>query len=284
MPARPRLARLRLDHGMHLEYAEQGPRGGTTLLLLHGITDNWRSFEPVMPWLPPEWHVIALSQRGHGGSDAPADGYRPGRFAADAAALARALDLPPLVVVGHSMGAANAMRLAADHPQSVRAVVAAGAFASFHDKPDLVAFVQRDIAPLRDPVPRALAHAFQQDTLAAPVAPGLLETMVDECLRVPARVWRASFDGLLREGIGASLRRIEAPTLLIAGGADAFVPAADTERLLHELPRAQAQLWPGAGHAMHWEQPARFADAVVRFVRALPPALTPAAAPPPNRA
>lgn len=38
------VARLRLPDGLHLEYAEQGPRSGTTLLLLHGITDSWRSF------------------------------------------------------------------------------------------------------------------------------------------------------------------------------------------------------------------------------------------------
>ena len=59
-----------------------------------------------------------------------------------------------------------------------------------------------------------------------------------------------------------------APTLLVQGGADAFVPETDTQRLLQRLPRARASVWAGAGHAMHWEDPVRFAAELVRFVNA----------------
>lgn len=270
MTAHPiRTAQLRLPNGLQLEYAEQGPPGGPTLLMLHGITDSWRSFEPVMPHLPADWHVLALSQRGHGGSDQPAGPYRTRDFAADAAAFARALGLPPLVVVGHSMGSANAMRLALDEPGLVRGLVAAGAFASFADKAALVDFIRNDIEPLVDPIPRALAQAFQEDTLARPVPAALLQTAVDESLRVPALVWREAFAALLDDDFTAELRQLTAPTLLVQGGLDNFVPAADTERLLRVLPRAQAAVWAEAGHAVHWEEPARFAAELVRFVRAL---------------
>jgi pimeloyl-ACP methyl ester carboxylesterase len=266
------VSQLRLRNGLQLEYAEQGRRGGVSVLMLHGITDSWRSFEPVLPHLPRDWHVIALSQRGHGGSAKLPTPYRTRDFAADAAEFAQALDLPPLIVVGHSMGAANAMRLAIDHPPLVRGLVAAGAFASFGDKAELVAFIRNDIAALADPVPRELAYAFQIDTLARAVAPGLVETMVDESLRVPAQVWRQAFAALLGDEVSAELPRIGAPTLLVQGEADAFVPASDTQRLLHELPRARASIWPGAGHAMHWEQPQRFAQEIVRFADTLAPA------------
>ena len=264
------LDRLALRNGLRLEYAERGPRGGPTLLLLHGITDSWRSFEPVLPWLPAHWHVIALSQRGHGGSDKPRSGYATRDFAADAAAFAQALDLPPLTVVGHSMGAANAMRLALDEPKRVRGLVAAGAFARFGDKTALIEFIERDIAPLADPVPRALAHAFQMDTLAQPVAPGLVETMVQESLRVPAHVWRESFAGLLRDDFSGELVRIAAPTLLVRGERDAFVPESDTQQLQRGIARSHLASYAGAGHAMHWEQPERFARDLVRFVESLP--------------
>jgi non-heme chloroperoxidase len=268
-------APIHLDHlclpdGLRLEYAEQGQRGGPTLLLLHGITDSWRSFEPVLPWLPPHWHVLALSQRGHGGSDKPRRGYRTRDFAADAAAFARALGLPPLIVVGHSMGAANAMRLALDEPTRVRGLVAAGAFARFGDKTALIEFVERDIAALADPVPHALAHGFQMDTLAQPVAPRLVEAMVTESLRVPAHVWRESFAALLRDDFSDELHRIAAPTLLVCGERDAFVPHSDTQHLQRSIARSQLARYAGAGHAMHWEQPERFARDLVRFVEGLP--------------
>jgi pimeloyl-ACP methyl ester carboxylesterase len=181
-PARAtRLRSVTLPGGLRLECAEQGPPGGEPVLCLHGITDSWRSFEPVLPWLPGEWHTIAFSQRGHGGSARPEGGYRTRDFAADAAALIEALELPPVVLVGHSMGAVNALRLAVDRPDLVRGIVAAGAFASFGDKPELVAFIRDTMLTLADSVPRELADAFQRDTVAGPVAAGLIDTMVDEC-------------------------------------------------------------------------------------------------------
>lgn len=125
MSPRPsfRLSQLRLHNGLQLEYAEKGLRGGPTVLMLHGITDSWRSFEPVLPLLPSHWHVLVLTQRGHGGSDKTARQYRTEDFAADAAAFALALDLAPMIVVGHSMGAANALRLALDAPERVQGLV-----------------------------------------------------------------------------------------------------------------------------------------------------------------
>jgi len=42
-----------LSTGARLEYAESGPGGGTPIVFLHGATDSWRSFERVLPLLPP---------------------------------------------------------------------------------------------------------------------------------------------------------------------------------------------------------------------------------------
>ena len=256
---------LRLPDGRRLEFVEQGRRSGTALLLLHGITDTWRSFEPVLPWLPVDWHVVSVSQRGHGGSD-PAAGYRTRDFAADAAAVIDAFELAPCVVVGHSMGAVNALRLAIDHPQRVRAVVAAGAFASFGDKAELGDFIAQQILALGDTVPRALATQFQRDTIAGPVAAGLLETMVDECLRTPAATWKGAFRALLEDDFATELGRIRAPVLLPWGDADAFAPEDDQQRLQRALRAATRVVFRGVGHALHWEQPERFAAELLRFV------------------
>lgn len=262
------LRSVTLPDGLVLECAERGIPGGVPVLCLHGITDSWRSFEPVLPWLPAQWHTIAVSQRGHGGS-APAQSYRTRDFGADTAALIEALELPPVVVVGHSMGAANALRLAIDRPELVRGVVAAGAFASFSDKPDLVAFIRETMLTLGDTVPRELADSFQRDTVVGAVPAGLVETMVDECLRTPAAVWKTAFAGLLDDDFSAELGRVRVPVLLPWGDADAFVPEADQLRLARELPRATRCVYHGAGHALHWEQPERFARDVAHFVGAV---------------
>jgi len=259
---------VRLPGGLTIECAEQGRRGGPALLLLHGITDTWRSFEPVLPWLPPDWHVVSMTQRGHGGSAAAAS-YRTRDFAADAAALVATLGLTPVVVVGHSMGAVNALRMAIDHPAAVRGVVAAGGFASFSDKPEFVDFVQSQMLTLGEQVPRELAESFQRDTVAGPLAPGLLETMVEECLRTPAATWRGAFAALLEDDFSAELHKIEVPVLLLWGDADAFSAESDQQRLQRQLPRATRAVYSGVGHALHWEQPSRFAADLMRFEQSL---------------
>src|SRR5262245_14854784 len=115
--------RISLAGGICLDYAVQGDPRGTPLLLLHGITDSWRSFEPVLDVLPRDLRAYAVSQRGHGDSDRPARGYAVRTWAADAAAFIRAVGAGPMLVVGHSMGSAVALRLAIDHPRLLSGLV-----------------------------------------------------------------------------------------------------------------------------------------------------------------
>ena len=259
---------VRLGNGVQLEIAEQGPRDGLPVLLLHGITDSRLSYEPMWHQLPKHWHTVAVSLRGHGDSDRPQPCTLPD-MAGDVALLADTLQLKPMVVVGHSMGAAVAMQLAIDRPDLVRALVGMGAFASFGDKPDLRSYRDTEIETLRDPIPDRVAREFQLSTLAGSMEPAMLEMMVRESRKVPARVWRAAFDGLLADSFCAGLPTLTMPALLIWGSADAFVPRADQDTLRSVLPSAQLQVYEGVGHALHWEQPARVAGDLRRFVDAL---------------
>ena len=72
-----------LSTGVRIEYVEQGKADGVPVIFLHGVTDSWRSFERVLPLLPPTIHAFALSQRGHGDSGRPTSGYRFADMSAD---------------------------------------------------------------------------------------------------------------------------------------------------------------------------------------------------------
>jgi pimeloyl-ACP methyl ester carboxylesterase len=63
--------------GIRILYVEQGNDDGVPLILLHGYTDSWRSFEPVLPLLPQSIHACVPTQRGHGDADRPVEGYAP---------------------------------------------------------------------------------------------------------------------------------------------------------------------------------------------------------------
>jgi pimeloyl-ACP methyl ester carboxylesterase len=88
------------------------------ILLLHGLSSNAAFWGRLADQLPGR-RLIALDQRAHGASAAPATGYEPAALAADAAALVDALGLGRVVVAGHSWGATIALQLAADRPDLV---------------------------------------------------------------------------------------------------------------------------------------------------------------------
>ena len=261
--------RIRLPGRLQLEYVEQGHRDGTAVVALHGVTDSWRSFEPVLPHLGAELRVFALSQRGHGQSDRPAAGYAPADFAADVASFLDVMRIERAVIVGHSMGSINAMRFALDHPSRVAGLMLAGTMPWFGRPPELQAFYRENIVPLADPVPEPFARAFQLSTLACPIGASQLDRFVAESLKVPAHVWRAAFEGFLTDDFSQRLAEIDVPTLVVWGEQDAFCAAADQRALLSLVKTARLVAYAGAGHAMHWEEPQRFARDLDRFVASI---------------
>lgn len=261
--------RIRLATGVTLEFVEQGDGDGLPVVMLHGVTDSWRSFAPVLPHLPRTLRAFALTQRGHGDADRPEAGYHPRDFAADVVAFADALGLERVFVVGHSMGSTNAMRFAIDHPDRCLGLVLAGAFARYQAHAELVGFWRDEVQRLVDPIDAALARDFQLSTLAQPVEPAFLDIVVGESLKVPARVWRAAFDGFMADEMAADYRRIAAPTLLLHGGRDQLAGTSDQHALLAAIAGARLAQYAEAGHAVHWEEPARFAADVAAFAAAV---------------
>jgi pimeloyl-ACP methyl ester carboxylesterase len=183
---------VELANGVRLPYVEQGDPLGVPVLLLHGITDSWHSFERVLPHLPDSIRAFTLSQRGHGDADRPTTGYRPQDFAADLAAFMHALDLGPAVIAGHSMGASIAQRFAIDHPGRTLGLVLVGSLTTWRGHPDFVELWDSVVSTLTDPIDPDFVREFQESTLARPVPPAFLETVVRESLKLPARVWKAA--------------------------------------------------------------------------------------------
>jgi pimeloyl-ACP methyl ester carboxylesterase len=254
-----------LPSGVRLPYVEQGGRAGVPVVFLHGTSDSWRSFENVLPELPDWMRAIAVTQRGHGDADRPATGYRTQDFADDVAALMDALGLEKAFIVGHSMGGSIAQRFAIDHPARMLGLVLIGARASWHRHPGVLALGEA-VATLSDPVDPDFVREFQLSTLARPISPAYLETVVAESLKLPARVWRAAFaECVFQADHTAELGSIATPTLLMCGGQDDFARD-EQDTLVAAIPGASLLVYPDAGHALHWEEPQRFAADLAAFI------------------
>jgi pimeloyl-ACP methyl ester carboxylesterase len=258
---------IQLSTGVTLEYVEQGRETGIPVICLHGVTDSWHSFEGLLPHLPDDLRVFAVTQRGHGGSSKPETGYRYVDFAADVRAFMDARRLSTAVIAGHSMGSLVAQRAAIDYPDRMRALALLGAFLTIGGDAGVEEFWATTLSSLTDPIPRDVALDFQLSTLAGPIPPEQLELFVAESQRVPAHVWRATFREFLDTDFSPELPTISVPTRMLWGEKDAYCGPAHWTGLQRAIPQGRATVYEGVGHAIHWEQPARVARDLVEFVR-----------------
>lgn len=268
-PAPLRFAEIRLETDVRLHYAEQGATSGRPVILLHGYSDSWFSFSRILPLLPAELRVFALDLRGHGDSEKPAAGYGMANLAADVIAFIGAKDLQGVTVVGHSLGSFVAQQVAASAGDRVERLVLIDstttprAIEGIHDLRDAV-------HGLTDPVPSSFVREFQVSTLHLPIPTNFLERVIDESLKLPARVWQSLMDGMLTmEGVRALVQN-PIPTLIVWGDRDTFSPRLEQDALAAMLPNAVLKIYADTGHALHWERPAEFARDLVSFMDAVP--------------
>lgn len=248
-----------LAGGLKLPYVERG--SGVPVVLLHAWADSWRSFERVLPHLPEGIRAVAPTQRGHGDADRPASGYAVEDFSEDLAALMDALAIDSAVLVASSSAAFTVRRFAADRPERTLGLVLVGAPERLRGKPE-VERMRDAIGALEDPIDPAFVRDIVASMTSGAVPADHLETLVGECLKVPARVWKSALDGLLE---AADLPALDVPALVIWGDADSVLTRADQEQLVASIPGSRLTVYEGAGHVVHWEQPARVAADIAAF-------------------
>jgi pimeloyl-ACP methyl ester carboxylesterase len=242
-----------------LQYVEQGSAAGTPpVLLLPGMGDSWRSFEPVLARLRPGRHAIAVSQRGHGGSDHPSSGYAPQDYAADVVAFLDAAGVDQAVLVGHSSSALTGRVVAATHPDRVAGLVLIASPLTLVDNAAAIALADEVLAKLEDPVGDDFVDSFVGETVGVPLPDAFLDVVRAESKLVPARVWRETFAAMLAHDGTQGLRTIRAPCLLVWGDDDEIVGRSDQEALRAAMPNAMLRVYDGLGHSPHWEDPGRF--------------------------
>jgi len=251
---------------VRLEYVETGDPTGLPVVFLHGVTDSWGSFEGVMEQLPSWIRAIAISQRGHGNSSRPADGYRIGDFSKDVLGFMDRLDIPSAVIVGHSMGSFVAQRFAADHPGRTAAIGLMGS-APGMARNQAVRDMLWALDAMEDPIDPGFVREFQAATLARPVDPALFHAVVAESLKVPVRVWRDTFRGFLELDHSAELGRIQAPAIIVWGSCDTIFSIEEQMALRDAIPGARLLSYTGGGHGFHWEDAATFAADLTAFCR-----------------
>lgn len=96
---------------------------GKTILCLHGITANCRSWDMLASSLAPEYQVLAVDLRGRGLSGKPHSGYSPEHHIKDILSVMEDLDIERIFLMGHSLGAFISLMFAAQLPERVEKLI-----------------------------------------------------------------------------------------------------------------------------------------------------------------
>jgi pimeloyl-ACP methyl ester carboxylesterase len=180
-----------------------------------------------------------------------------------------AFHLEAAFIVGGSSGGFVVRRFAIDHPERTLGLVLMGSPATLRDKPGVLELWDSTVSKLTDPVDPDFVREFVHSTLTQPVPEAFLDTLVQETLKVPARVWRATFEGLLEDDSLKELHKIKASTLIVWGDQDAILPRSDQEMLASAITGSRLLVYPGAGHGFYWEEPERLVSDLVAFIKDL---------------
>ena len=245
---------------------------GDALVLVHGAGTSGAIWRRTMPALAQRRRVVAPDLPGYGGSPPAGPGFALEEVTDRVAAgLEEARVASPYDLVGHSMGGAIAILLAARHPERVRRLVLVA--------PAGLAALPRAAASLLGAV--AAPFAVARRTLATPLAGSALVRrlalagVARDGARVPAehaRAVLASSAGATRIGPGlasaatadlrAALAGVRAPLGLVWGEHDAVIPPRRIDVIRRDRPDVQLRIVPDTAHAPMLERPEAFCAAL----------------------
>lgn len=281
LPAKPGAWLVR--SGLEARYATVGRHrlrfvrsgSGAPVVLVHGFASSVYTWRDVLPVLAASHDVVALDLPGFGGSDRPPDlGFQ--ELPAAVVGLMDALGLPRAALVGNSMGGGVVAVVAADRPERVGALVlidAAGFDLEPEDAPGMVRLMMSPLGSLAGALPgrrlaveTALRQVFHDDRLVTDerVAEYMAGTFQPGSFAAMRSLGR-SLDGRTAI-VEERLPRIEAPTLVLWGREDRWIPLAHADRFVAAIPNAEKMVLDACGHMPQEEKPAVVGDLLRRFL------------------
>ena len=271
-------------HGREVAYVVGGE--GPTLLLIHGIGGDWRTWEPVLEDLARQHRVVAPDLPGHGRSAKGAGDYSLGALANALRDLGGALGIERATVIGHSLGGGIAMQFSYQFPERCErlVLVSSGGLG-----PDVGLILRLATLPGSDLLLSLTAPAARSLINLAGSAGGALHIRPPAHAEFYARTFaaladretRAAFLGTLRGVVGTRGQLVDArdrlylaqhmPTLIAWGERDAVLPVDHARAAQEAMPGSRLEIFENAGHLPQLDDPRRFIDVVENFMTTTDP-------------
>jgi pimeloyl-ACP methyl ester carboxylesterase len=281
VPVEDITVQYRRIHGYRRAFRIAG--SGPPLLLLHGIGDSSQTWRAVLPLLASRFTVIAPDLLGHGLSDKPRADYAISAYACGMRDLLGALDIDAVTIVGHSLGGGVALQFAYQFPERVErlVVVASGGVGrEVHPLLRLAAGPAAEfVLPLATaaPVRWAIRHSTAVLKRLPLVSLGAdTSYVVDRYDGLSSMRTRMAFLRTLRAGVdlrGQVVTMLDRcylaaglPTMIMWGTEDPVIPMRHALIAHAAMPGSRLELFEGAGHFPHHDDPTRFVTVLKDFV------------------
>jgi len=252
-----------------LHYTVCGAADGPPVLLLHGLGSRAADWSWQSPALEPHYRVIAVDLPGHGGSPLPSPAVTVEAMAEAVAALVGDLTPAPVHVVGLSLGACVAVRLALQAPSRVRSLTLVNPFARLRSggPGDLVRLGHRLLLLGTAPMPALAAHVAR-GLFPWPEQRALYDAAVASLSATSRRGYAMAMRALARFDARGQLAAVRPPTLVVAGDRDRVVPLGAKLQLAAAIRGARVEVIPGSGHATPYDRPEAFNRLLLEFLAA----------------
>jgi non-heme chloroperoxidase len=237
-------------------------------------SDAWQY--QMLPLSEAGFRCVAFDRRGHGRSSDVGGGYDIDRLADDVARVMDALDLRGATLVGHSMGAGEAVRYLTRRGAgrvARLALIAPTTPCLGHrpDNPDGLppeAFAAVRAAVAKD-FPGWLGGAASQGFLTPDASPGLGDWIRGMMLRTSLQAAIACNRSFTEADFRPELKQLSVPTLILQGDADVSAPLSLTgAKTVALIPGARLEVYPGAPHGLIFTHAERLNRDLTAFARA----------------
>jgi non-heme chloroperoxidase len=259
-----------------LHYIELGQ--GTPVVLVHGTLEDYRSWDGQLEAFSKGYRLISYSRRYHYPNEWPKDAtdFSVTVHARDLAEFIKALNLPPLHLIGHSYGAYTAFLVARDHPEVIRSL-------TLGEPPimPLLKTTPEGDALLTAAIARSIAtsEAFKQGNDEEGVRrflngvlgegsyeklpPSVQKSVMDNAKELKGET---SSQDLFPPTTCEDVQKVKAPTLLLDGEHSPMMFHLVNDMLKHCLPSIERATIPGASHGLEVENPQAFNETVLAFI------------------
>jgi 3-oxoadipate enol-lactonase len=258
--------------GLKMYYEVHGK--GKPFLLISGLGSDLNGWALQIPEFAKKYRVIAFDNRGSGRTDAPDMPYSIRMMAEDTVGLMDALSIEKAHVLGVSMGGYIAQELAIRYPSRVASLIlVTTSVGPYLLKISVLQAWARQA--LRDMRPMTffqimLPFMFNDSSFESP---GVLEMAVATIAghsSTPPDVLARQMIACVEHDVRHRIGQITAPTLVLAGKEDPFVPFSLSEELAASIPNARFRVLDGWGHGFNASMADRFNQAVLEFLEQFP--------------